>query len=406
MSLPEFLGEVEAPIFQTAAFGYASAEEMADVFAGRAPGHVYTRLSNPTTLALERRLTVAEKGIGALATSSGMAAIAVTTLGLLRPDDEILTANGIFGGTVSFFRNVLGRLNIRAVFVNGSNTDQVAAAITSHTRAIFVETIGNPRMDVPDLPALGRLAQEHHIPLIVDNTIATPELVNPGNHGAALVIHSTSKFINGHGTAIGGAVIDTGAFDWLHGPFADIATLARKAGAYAFLAHLRTMIARDLGCCPAPGSSFLMLQGLDTLSVRLKTHVDNAIALAEVLSTDARVTEVGYPGLPSSPYFARSQRLFGGRAGAVLTLRLGTLAKAFTFINALKTVRRVANLGETRTLVIHPASTIFREYTPDDRHSLGVPDDLVRVSVGLEPISDIVADFQQALAIAQKDFKK
>ena len=403
MTFPETLGEIEAPIFQTAAFSYASAEEMADVFAGRAPGHVYTRLSNPTTLALERRLAAAEKGIGALATSSGMAAIAATALGLLRPGDEILTAKGIFGGSVSFFRNVLGRLNIRAIFVDASDTAQVSAAMTSKTRAIFVETIGNPRMDVPDLPALGDLAHERNIPLIVDNTVTTPELVRPGEHGAALVIHSTSKFINGHGTAIGGAIVDTGKFDWSRGPFEDIAAIARKAGAQAFLAHLRTLIARDLGGCPAPGSSFLMLQGLDTLPLRLKTHVENAHALAQALSSDARVAAVGYPGLPGSPYFERTQRLFGGRAGAILTLRLDKLSRAFAFINALRSVRRVANLGETRTLVIHPGSTIFREYAPADRLSLGVPDDLVRVSVGLEPFPAILADFQQALAAAQKE---
>jgi len=403
VSSAEALGEIETAIFQTAAFGYASAEEMADVFAGRAPGHVYTRLSNPTTLVLERRLTAAEKGVGALATSSGMAAIAATTLGLLRPGDEILAANGIFGGTVSFFRNVLGRLNIRAIFVDGANTTEVEAAVTPKTRALFVETIGNPRMDVPDLPALARLAAANNIPLIVDSTLTTPELVRPGEHGAALVVHSTSKFINGHGTAIGGAVVDTGRFDWSRGPFEDVAALARKAGPYAFLAHLRTVIARDLGGCPAPQSSFLMLQGLDTLSLRMKVHCENGLALAQVLADDPRVAAVGYPGLPSSPHFERVERLFGGRAGAVLSLRLGSLARAFAFINALTNVRRVANLGETRTLVIHPASTIFREYQPEDRLSLGVPDDLVRVSVGLEPLSAILADFQQALASAQKE---
>jgi len=403
VTFPEALGEIEAPIFQTAAFSYATAEEMADVFAGRALGHVYTRLSNPTTLALERRLTAAERGIGALATSSGMAAIAVTALGLLRPGDELLTAKGIFGGSVSFFRNVLGRLNISAIFVDGSDTAQVAAAITAKTRAIFVETIGNPGMDVPDLPALGDLARTHNVPLIVDSTVTTPELVRPGEHGAALVIHSTSKFINGHGTAIGGALVDTGKFDWSRGPFADIAALSRKTGSFAFLAHLRTVIARDLGACPAPGSSFLMLQGLDTLPLRLKTHVENAQALAQALAEDSRAAAVSYPGLPGSPYFERAQRLLGGRAGAILTLRLGNRAKAFAFINALTNVRRVANLGETRTLVIHPASTIFREYTPEDRTSLDVPDDLVRVSVGLEPFPAILADFQQALAVAHKE---
>ena len=399
-TLSQMLGDSGTAIHQTSAFGYDDAESMADVFAGRAPGHVYTRLSNPTTMALEARLTSLENGVGAMAFSSGMAAISATLLGLLRPGDEIVAAKGIFGGTVSFLRNVLGRFNIKAVFVDGTDTDGIKKALTPATKAIFLETIGNPRMDVPDLPALGALAMEKGIPLIVDSTVTTPALIRAGDHGASLVIHSTSKFINGHGTAIGGALIDTGRFDWSKGPFPDVAALARRAGPRAFLAHLRTLIARDLGGCPAPNSSFLMLQGLDTLSVRMSIQCRNASQLAEALHRDGRVKGVSYPGLSHSPFFDRVQRLLGGKAGAILTIRLGTRERAFAFINALKHAKRVANLGETRTLVIHPASTIFREYEPADREVLGVPDDLVRVSVGLESYETIQADFQQALTSA------
>lgn len=391
-------GATAVPIHQTTAFAYATAQELADVFDGRAPGYLYTRLGNPTTAALERRLAELEGGVGALATASGMAALTATMVGLLRAGDTILSATGIFGGTISLFQNTLGRFGVRTVLVDAADTDAVARAFTPQTRVLFVETIGNPRLDIPDLPALARLARAHRVPFVVDSTVTTPCLIRPGEHGADLVVHSTSKFINGHGTAIGGALVDTGRFDWAAGPFEDVRRLAARAGQLAFLAHLRTLIHRDLGGCPAPFNSFLMLQGLETLAPRMRLHCESAGRLAACLRAQPGVAWVQYPGLPDHPHRARAQALFGGRGGGVLTFGLGSAARAFRFIDALHLAKNLANIGDARTLVIHPASTIFHEYAVEDRARMGVPEDLVRVSVGLETFEDIQADFLHALA--------
>lgn len=391
------LGRMEAPVFQTAAFSYDTAEAMAQTFAGRAPGHLYTRLSNPTTLALERRLAKAEGGVGCLATASGMAALSAVLTGLLRPGDDLVAASGIFGGTVSLLRNVLGRFGVRTHFVNPTHADAIRAAVTSTTRAIFVETIGNPGMEVPDFRTVAEIAHERRVPFLVDSTVTTPALARPGDFGADVVVHSTSKYINGHGTAIGGAIIDTGRFDWRNGPFPDIAKWSMKAGDLGFLAHLRATIARDLGACAAPWTSFLMLQGLDTLTARMRLHCENARYLALVLQAHPAVQKVNYPGLETSTFHDRVQRYFGGLGGGIVTLRLGDRTRAFRFINRLVHARRAANIGETGTLVIHPASTIFHEYDAADRDRLGVPDDMVRVSVGIEDFPTLVEDVRQAL---------
>jgi O-acetylhomoserine (thiol)-lyase len=397
------LTAAETPIHQAASYGYGTTEELADVFAGHAPGHIYTRISGPTTLTLERRLADLEGGVGCIATASGMAAITAVMTGLLRSGDEILSANGIFGGTISLFKNVFGRFGVKTTLVNGGDTEQFRRAINPATRVIFVETISNPGMDVPDLPALAEIARAHRIPLVVDSTLTSPALVRPRDFGADIVVHSTTKYINGHGTAIGGALIDTGRYDWANGLFPDLAAVAKRAGRLAFLSHLRMLIYRDLGGCPTPGNSWLMLQGLETLTGRVRTHCDNALKLAEVLNRHRGVARVDYPGLESSPYFPRVVKLFGGRGGGLLTLRLGTQARAFQFINALKTVRIATNLGETRTLVLHPASTIFHEYSADERARLGVPDDLVRISVGIDEFEKLEQDVLQALDAAGKE---
>jgi len=390
-------------IHQTAAYAYSTAQEMAEVFAGRAPGHIYTRISNPTTYTLERRLAELEGGVGCLATSSGMAAIAALALGLLRSGDEIVSAAGIFGGTISLFRNILGRLGIQTTLVEAGDAAQFRRALTPATRLLFAETIGNPRMDVPDIPALAELARERRLPLVIDSTLTTPALVRPKELGADIVIHSTTKFINGHGTAIGGALIDAGTFDWAKGPFPELRALARNAGGMAFLAHLRMLAYRDLGGCPAPGNSFLMLQGLETLEARMQAHCENARKLAERLSGHPGVAWVNYPGLESSPFHGRVRKFFGGRAGGLLTIGLGEERRAFRFVNALRRARIAANLGETRTLVIHPASTIFHEYEAPDRARMGVPEDMVRVSVGIGDFEEILQDALQALAASDKE---
>ena len=390
-------GATAVPIWQTVSYAYETAQELADVFDGKAAGYIYTRIANPTTTALEVRLTELEDGIGCIATSSGMAAIASVVMGLVRAGDSIITAAGIFGGTVSLFENTLGRFGVETVLVDVADTSNFANAINDKTKLIFVETIGNPRMDVPDIPAIAEIAHKANIPFIVDNTVTTPFLMKPVKFGGDIVIHSTSKFINGHGTAIGGAIVDTGNYDWRKGPFEDIKQLSEKAGQLAFLAHLRNLIYRDLGGCPAPMNSFLMLQGLETLSGRMSKHCENAEKLAQFLQAHPKVCWVNYPALPDNEFHSRVNKLFGGRGGGLLTFGLGDKQKAFRCIDSLKLVKNLANLGDAKTLVIHPASTIFHEFSADEKQQMGVTEDIVRVSVGIEDFEDIRADFKQAI---------
>jgi O-acetylhomoserine (thiol)-lyase len=390
-------GATATPIYQTASFAYASAQELADVFDNRAPGYVYTRMGNPTTHALERRLTELEGGVGCIATASGMSAIASVMMGLLRPGDEILSATGIFGGTLSLFQNTLGRFGVRTTLVDAADAELVGRAVSERTRVIFIETISNPRLDIPDFESLAGIARARRVPLVVDNTVTTPLLFNPSKVGASLVVHSTSKFINGHGTAIGGAIVDTGQYDWANGVFPELQKLARQSGQLAFLVHLRNLIHRDLGGCPAPSNSFLMLQGLETLAPRMTLHCDNALRLASFLHKHPDVGWVNYPGLGNSRFRDRASRYFGGRAGGLLTFGLGSRARAFAFIDALRLAKNLANLGDARTLVIHPSSTIFHDFAESEKKVMGIREDMVRVSVGIEDFEDIQGDFAQAI---------
>jgi len=391
-------GSTSVPVYQTASYAFATAQEIADAFGGRGPGFIYSRISNPTNAAFERRLAELEGGVGCIACSSGMAAISSTVMGLTRAGDHVVAAKGIFGGTVSLLSRTLSRFGVSATFVDSSNVEDVKTAIRPETKLVFVETIANPRMDVPDLPAIAEVVHKAGIPLVVDSTVTTPVLIRPGEWGADIVIHSVSKFINGHGNSIGGAVVDTGRFDWSEGPFEDIAQLARKAGKLAFIAHLRTLVYRDLGCCPSPFNSFLNLVGLEGLAIRMEAHCRNALHLAEFLAQHPKVEWVRYPGLSSDPCYETASRLFQGGFGGVLTFGVGSAEAAMKLIDRLALAQNLANIGDSRTLVIHPASTIFQEFTTEEREAMGVPDDMIRVSAGVESSADIIADFESALA--------
>lgn len=385
------------PIYQTASYTYSTAKELADIFGGRAGGYIYSRIANPTTYALERRIADLEGGVGCIATSSGMGAICAVAMGLLKSGDEIVSAAGIFGGTISLFTRTLSRFGIETKLVDAAETEQFKDAVSDKTRLIFIETIGNPGMDVPDIPAIAKIARDANIPLVVDNTVTTPALVQPKEFGADIVVHSTTKYINGHGTAIGGAIVDCGTYKWSEGVFDDIKKLAERAGPFAFLGHLLSVVYRDIGVCAAPMNSFLMLQGLETLSVRMDKHCSNAAKLAGFLSSDKRVGWVNYPGLKDSEFCDRAKKLFGGRGGGLLTFGLGDKGRAFKFIDSLKLAHNAANLGDAKTLVIHPASTIFHEFSADEQAKMGVGEDMVRVSVGIEDFDDIRDDFKQAI---------
>jgi O-acetylhomoserine (thiol)-lyase len=332
-----------------------------------------------------------------------MSAIASVVMGLLKAGDELVAASGIFGGTVSLFQNTLAKFGVKSTFVDAAYSEEFKRAITKNTKLIFIETIGNPKMDVPDISAIADIAKQANIPFVVDNTVTTPALYKPGSAGADIVIHSTTKFINGHGTAMGGAIIDTGNYDWRNGIFEDIKKLSSRAGQLAFLSYLRSLIYRDLGGCPAPMNSFLMLQGLETLPVRMKKHCSNAVELAKYLQGNEKVAWVNYPGLKESAFYDLTVKQFDSVAGAMLTFGTGDKKRAFKFIDSLKLANNLANLGDAKTAVIHPESTIFHEFSIEEQKTMGVTDDMVRVSVGIEDFEDIKNDFEQAINKAFED---
>lgn len=392
-------GATSMPIVQSTAFAYDSAEDIEAVFAGRAPGYVYSRIGNPTVGSFEARLTVLEDGLGAMAVSSGMAAISSLVLALAGSGEEIVAGSSLFGGTYSLFRHTLSRYGIGVRFVDPTNPVAIDAAINNATRLVFVETIGNPKLDVPDIAAIAAIAHKRGVPLVVDSTVTTPVLIQPKRLGADLIVHSTSKFINGHGNAIGGIIIDAGTFDWSSPRFPYLAPFRTRVGQFALLAALRNRICRDLGCCLAPFNAFLLNMGIESLGVRMERHCTNAAQVAAFLAKHLKVLATGYPGLDTHPAHTLAARQFNNRYGALLTLNLGTRERCFQFLNRLRLATNLANLGDTRTLVIHPASTICRDLDAAERSAMGVTDDLVRMSVGIESPADILGDIEQALTV-------
>jgi O-acetylhomoserine (thiol)-lyase len=391
-------GATTVPIVQSSSFAHATAEDLEDIFRGRKVGQVYSRIGNPTTESLERRLALLEGGIAAIATASGMAAITTAVLTIVRGGDEILASSSLFGGTFSLFRDTLSNFGITTRFADPTDVVALRGGITDKTRLIFVETIGNPKMDVPDLAAIAAIAREAGIPLMVDATVSTPYLARARELGADIIVHSTSKFINGTGSVIGGAIVDCGTFDWQSPRFPHFEQYFRKYRNFAFTARARKLIHKDFGACAAPMNSFLLTEGIETLALRMERHCANALQLAEYLRGHAKVAWVNYPGLVDSPYFEVATRQFGGRYGALLTFGAGSKAAAFRFINSVRLARNLANIGDAKTLVIHPASTICADYGPEEKALMGVTEDMVRVSVGIESIEDIIEDFTAALA--------
>ena len=390
-------GATKTPIVQASAFAYSTAEELEDIFKGRAIGQVYTRIGNPTLDGLEKRLAAIEDGIAAIVTASGMAAITTAVMAVVRSGDEILSSSSLFGGTYSLFQDTLANYGITTRFVDPTDLAALASAVNDATRLIFVETIGNPKMDVPDIAAFAALARESGIPLMVDATVSTPYLARVKELGADIVIHSTSKFINGTANSIGGAIIDSGSFDWNSDKFPHFEPFYRKYRHFAFTARTRKLIHKDFGACAAPLNAFLLGEGLETLALRMERHCSNALRLAQFLDAQQKVSWVNYPGLPDSPFFEVANRQFKGRFGGVLTFGLADKASAFRLINGLTLAKNLANIGDTKTLVIHPASTICADYTLEVKALMGVSEELVRVSVGIEDIADILEDFAAAL---------
>ncbi|MBV35267.1 MAG: O-acetylhomoserine aminocarboxypropyltransferase [Rickettsiales bacterium] len=400
------------PIYLTSSFVFKDADHAANLFNLSQPGFIYTRLNNPTNDILEQRLAALEGGVGAVVTASGTAAISTALLTLLKAGDHIVASGSLYGGTFNLLNVTLPRFGITTTFVNADNPDAVNAAIRENTRAVFIESLGNPKLDVLDINAIANVSHKHGIPLIVDNTIATPALLKPIDHGADIVIHSLTKYITGNGTGMGGVIIDAGRFDWANGKFPEFTNPApgyhgliyhEALGNLAYVARLRIEGLRDLGAALSPFNAFATLQGLETLSLRIKQHSDNALKLAQWLQEQPQVAWVNYPGLPDSPYHELAQKYLPKGQSGVLTFGLKAgFEAAKTVVNKTKIFSLLANIGDTKSLIIHPASTTHQQLSKQDQEAAGVSPDLIRLSVGLEALKDLKSDLQQAFAeIAQ-----
>lgn len=395
----EFKGATSVPIFQTSAFAHKTAEELENIFNSKKPGFAYSRIGNPTVDNFEKRMARLEGGISATACASGSAAVSCALLNILKCGDEILVPTGLYGGTLDLFRD-LEPFGIKAVFVDDFTAESIAPYINENTKAIFAELIGNPKLNVVDVRELADLAHKNDIPLIIDSTTATPVLIKPIKLGADIVIHSSSKYINSNGSAISGIIIDSGNFKWNNGKFVVMGDYL-KFGKGAFTARLRNSVWRDIGACLAPMNAYLNINGLETLGLRMERICQNAQLLAEHFKTLRYVKEVNYPGLKDNPYYPLINKQFNnGLAGGILTIRVESKEKAFTIINNLKYALNVSNIGDTKTLVVHPASTIFAHSSDEEKAAAGVYDDLIRISVGIEDIEDIIADFENAFHTA------
>ncbi len=400
-------GSRAVPIYQTTSYQFQSTEHAANLFALKEFGNIYTRIMNPTTDVLEQRLADLEGGVGALAASSGHAAQAMAILTLCEAGDHIVSSSRLYGGTYNQFNYTFPRLGIDVSFVDPSNPEGFAAAIRPNTKLIYGETLGNPDISVFPFEEVSAIAQAHGLPLVIDNTFATPYLCRPFEWGANIVVHSTTKFIGGHGTSIGGVIIDGGNFDWTSGRFANFTTpdpsyhglVYADLGAPAFILKARVQVLRDVGACQAPLNSWLTLQGIETLSLRLERHVANARQVAEFLERHPRVSWVCYPGLKSHPDHERAKKVLPKGPGAMLGFGIeGGRAAGEAFINNLKLFSHVANVGDARSLAIHPASTTHSQLTGEEMLTAGVTPDFIRLSVGLEDVEDILWDLDQALA--------
>jgi len=406
------------PIYQTTSYTFTDSGHGARLFALQEFGNIYTRIMNPTTDVFEQRIAALEGGVAGLATSSGQAAQFVTITTIAQAGDNIVSTSYLYGGTYNQFKVTLPRLGIGVKFVEGDDPERFRAAIDGRTKALYVETIGNPRFNIPDFEVLAAIAHEHGIPLIVDNTFgAGGYLCRPIEHGADIVVASATKWIGGHGTSIGGVIVDSGKFDWANGNFpaftdpapgyhglnfAEVFGVGGPFGNIAFAIRARVEGLRDLGPCLSPFNSFLFLQGLETLSLRVQRHVDNALELARWLEQHPAVSWVSYPGLPSHPYHARAKRYLENGFGGVLAFGIrGGLEAGRTFIDSVKLASHLANVGDAKTLVIHPATTTHQQLSAEEQAGSGVTADLVRVSVGIEHIEDIKEDFEAAFAKVQ-----
>lgn len=388
-------GATQVPIYQSSAFRHDSAEDLEKIFDNKKMGFSYTRINNPTVESFEKRVTMLEDGIGSVACASGMAALTNAFLNILQAGDEIVAACGLYGGTVELFDD-LKPFGISVKYVKENKPEAFEAEITEKMRLVFAETIGNPKLDVTDIQAVAEVAHKHDVPLIVDNTVATPYLIQPLKLGADIVVHSSSKYINGSSDAISGILVCGKGLKWDPYRYPGLAPY-RKFGPFAYIAKLRNGLFRNTGACLAPQNAFLNNLGLETLGLRMQRQCDNALELARFLQGLGGDIEVNYPGLEESPYHEIAEKQFRNGYGAIVTVRTGSKEKAFSIINSLKIPLIISNIGDTKTLVIHPESTIAAHISDEEKLQSGVFEDLIRISVGIEDIEDLKEDFKQAI---------
>ena len=396
------------PIYQTTSFVFDDTQEGAELFALQKAGNIYTRITNPTTSAFEERIAALEGGVGALATASGMAALTYTILGLAHAGDHVVAASTIYGGTFNLLKETLPRYGITTTFVDIDNLEEVEAAIGDNTKLVLIETLGNPVINIPDIEKIAEIAHKHQIPLVADNTFATPYLINVFSHGVDIAVHSATKFIGGHGTTIGGVIVDSGKFDWsASGKFPQLVdedpsyhniSYTRDVGAAAFIVAARVQLLRDMGAALSPFNSFLLLQGLETLSLRVERHVQNAEKIVDFLVNHPKVDKVNYPKLPDSPYHALAEKYLPKGVGSIFTFHVkGGEAEARKVIDNLEIFSNLANVADAKSLVVHPSTTTHAQLSDSDLEAAGVTKNQIRLSIGLENVDDLIEDLRLAL---------
>lgn len=400
------------PIYQTTSYGFRDSDHAADLFALKEFGNIYTRIMNPTTDVFEKRVAALEGGVAALATASGQAAITYSILNIAEAGDEIVSSTSLYGGTYNLFAHTLQKIGITVRFVDPENPENFRSAITSKTKALYAETIGNPKGDVLDVEAVAKIAHEHGIPLIVDNTFPSPYLLRPIDHGADIVVHSATKFIGGHGTSIGGVIVDAGKFDWsASDKFPGLTTpdpsyhgvvFTDAVGPIAYIIKARVQLLRDMGAALSPFNAFLLLQGLETLHLRMQRHSENALAVAKFLEAHPAVAWVNYPGLESHASYELAKKYLPKGQGAILTFEIqGGIEAGKKIIESVKLFSHLANVGDSKSLIIHPASTTHQQMGVEEQLAAGVTPGLIRLSIGTEAIEDILDDLKQAVDASQ-----
>ncbi|MHB8595918.1 MAG: homocysteine synthase [Ktedonobacteraceae bacterium] len=403
-------GARAVPIYQTSSFVFDSPEHAANLFALKQFGNIYTRIMNPTQDAFERRIAALEGGVGALATASGQAAETLAILNIAEAGDEIVASASLYGGTYNLFHYTFPKLGIKVHFVDSRDPESFRSVINERTKAVYAETVGNPRLDTLDIRAVADIAHEHGLPLIIDNTLPTPYLVQPFKHGADIVVHSATKFIGGHGTSIGGVIVDGGTFDWTNGRFPGLVEpdpsyhglrYVEALGPIAYIIKARVQLLRDLGPATTPFNSWLFLQGLETLPLRMERHSQNALKIAEFLEGHENVDWVSYPGLKSHPQHEIAVKYHTHGYGAILGFGIkGGLEAGKQLIRHVELFSHLANVGDAKSLIIHPASTTHSQLTEEEQYETGVTPDFVRLSIGLETVEDLIDDLDQALKAA------